>query len=166
MTNDGHTSAADLIQELRRSQEHAADRYDALWHEKALVEAELARVRTDLAGAQSNYEQALRMIEAEVAARSDRYNTTKAQLIKTRRYIMRHDLQIGECVAWNALKAQFSVGEDTEKDDDWLAWWTQAMQPRELFPPPPATAEEPDQPARKALGIVGKLKRLMEDGRP
>ena len=37
----------------------------------------------------------------------------------------------------------------------------------ELFPPPPTTTpEDAERQARQAMGVVGRLKRLGEDGRP
>lgn len=61
-------------------------------------------------------------IERLLAEFSAEHDATKALLIKMRRYIMQHDLQIGECVAWNRLKQRFGVGQSsTEADEAWLA---------------------------------------------
>lgn len=48
------------------------------------------------------------------------YDEIRALLIKMRRYIIEHDLLIGECTAWQTLKRKFNVGKDWEAEDAWL----------------------------------------------
>jgi hypothetical protein len=45
----------------------------------------------------------------------------KANLIRMRKYVIFHQLGIGECVAWNRLKEAFGVGKKDEDDWAWLA---------------------------------------------
>lgn len=56
---------------------------------------------------------ALAQIDAE-------HDLTKALLIRTRRYFVRHDLPTGECVAWMQLKQRYGIGENTAADEAWL----------------------------------------------
>jgi hypothetical protein len=44
----------------------------------------------------------------------------KANLIKMRKYLIFHQIGIGECCAWNRLKEAFGVGQTTD-EADW-AW--------------------------------------------
>ena len=44
----------------------------------------------------------------------------KANLIMMRKYIIFHQIGIGECCAWNRLKEAFGVGQTTD-EADW-AW--------------------------------------------
>ncbi len=44
----------------------------------------------------------------------------RANLIKMRKYIIFHQIGIGECCAWNRLKEAFGVGQTTD-EADW-AW--------------------------------------------
>lgn len=67
------------------------------------------------------------------SARGDKqFNRVKALLIQMRKYIMRHGLLIGECVAWNELKQLFDVGQRHEVDDAWL----KEYEARPLLPDP------------------------------
>lgn len=116
------------------------------------LEAELARLTSERDDAHASRNQALRAVDAAQVAQRATYNTTRARLVRMRRYITRHDLQIGECVAWNEIKSQFGVGLDADNDNAWLATYQAAAQARELFPP---TAESPaDATAIRAIGLA------------
>jgi hypothetical protein len=44
----------------------------------------------------------------------------KALLILMREYIIEHEMQMGECVAWNKLKRMAGIGADRRSDLEWL----------------------------------------------
>lgn len=51
----------------------------------------------------------------------------KADLIRMRKYVMYHNVGIGECVAWNRLKKEFGIGNDSAEDDAWLKAYESRM---------------------------------------
>lgn len=90
------------------SEEIAAAAGDiAYWKERA------ERAEADLTEYRKALETALKQIDAE-------HDMTKALLIKMRRYIVAHDLLIGECVAWMELKRRYGIGTSTEQDEQWM----------------------------------------------
>lgn len=65
-----------------------------------------------------NASDALRALEQRLAAEADEI---KALLIEMRRYFISRNCPVGECVAWNELKARFGVGVRDEVDEAWMA---------------------------------------------
>lgn len=49
----------------------------------------------------------------------------RALVIEMRRYMLRHDINMGECVAWNKLKHRFLVAESSTGWQDDLRWLEQ-----------------------------------------
>lgn len=45
---------------------------------------------------------------------------TRALLIEMRKYVLHHGILLGECVAWNALKALYGTGQDQMAEEVWL----------------------------------------------
>ena len=75
----------------------------------------------------------------------------KANLIMMRKYIIFHQIGIGECCAWNRLKEAFGVGQTTD-EDDW-AWLANYEQNKIITAEEKAwhVREEADQAARSSL---------------
>lgn len=62
-----------------------------------------------------------RALDVALAESAAEHDLVKALLIKMRRYIISHDLLMGECVAWMHLKAKFCVGQSSNTaDEQWL----------------------------------------------
>lgn len=60
------------------------------------------------------------------------HDQIKTLLIQMRRYFIHHNCMVGECVAWQALKTRFGVGQRDADDEAWMAAHTQ--RPFALYP--------------------------------
>jgi hypothetical protein len=84
--------------------------------------ARLARLEAETTALAAQCREATGEIARLLAKSAAERDATRALLIKMRRYIMQHDLQIGECVAWNRLKRRYGVGQSSSAADEaWLA---------------------------------------------
>jgi multidrug efflux pump subunit AcrA (membrane-fusion protein) len=77
-----------------------------------------AQARAEKAEALAEKQAAQRQADAQTVLAE--HDEVRALLIRMRMYVISHDLMIGECVAWNALKKKFDVGQVSELDAAWL----------------------------------------------
>lgn len=119
-----------LQQAIQRDKPITAKRAALLMAERDEARTEAAQYRhanslaaqaySQLDGRVGELESKLGQALEALARRETEREEIKALLITMRRYIIRHDVQIGECVAWNDLKQQFGIGQSTEADEQWL----------------------------------------------
>jgi hypothetical protein len=52
-----------------------------------------------------------------IVGRDELYEETQKQLIELRKYVISHELMIGESTGWTALKKMYDIGEYAKKSE-------------------------------------------------